>query len=184
MENKKYIIYIDESGILSKKGHSIYVCLCIENIHKYYIDQKIINLEKELKISYLHWVDMPWKFRFKFAEKIKNLEFISKIVIYKNPINQKNILKDFLSKVISNNDNISEIYIDGNKNRRLQTELKTFLRQNGIKVYKIKFVDDKDESLIRLADFIAGMYRSFLDNKNNDNIYIYNLLKYKIKIPN
>jgi hypothetical protein len=65
MENKKNV-YIDESNILSKTGHSIYTCVYIKYFNKENISQKIINIEEKLKISYTHWVDMPWILRVKF----------------------------------------------------------------------------------------------------------------------
>ena len=69
MENKKYIVYIDESNIVSNTGHSVYVALFLEFLNKNDVDNRLLSIEKELNISYIHWVDMPWKFRVKFAEK-------------------------------------------------------------------------------------------------------------------
>ena len=181
---QRYSTYIDESNILSNTGNSIYVCLYVEYLNKDNISHTILEIEKGLKISYTHWVDMPWKLRMKFAEKIKDLDFNCKIVIYKNPINQRDTLADFLIKVGSFEDNMQEIFIDGKQSKIFQLKFKTFLRKNGIKVYKLSFVNDKNEPCIRLVDFIAGFYRSYLDNKNKKNIYIHSLLKNKIKILN
>jgi Protein of unknown function (DUF3800) len=183
-KNNKHIVYIDESGILSKKGHSAYVCLYVEYKNQDLINKDVLKIEEDLKIQYSHWVDMSWKIRVKFTENIKNLDFDCRIVIYKNPINQKNILKNFIIKVIDSKDNISKIIIDGSQGRKYERELKSFLKKYNIKVYKIKFKDDKDEPSIRLADFSAGLYRSYLDNKNEDVKYMYDLLKHKIKISN
>ncbi|MBC7766803.1 DUF3800 domain-containing protein [Arenimonas sp.] len=179
----KYIVYIDESNILAKNGHCVYVAVCVRFLHKDDITKKIKNIEEDLKISYVHWADMPWKLRVKFAEKIKSTDFFCQISIYKNPIKQNNILEDFLVKIIELNDNIFKMTIDGNKGKKYVNKLKKVLKCKGLKFYKINFADDKREPLVRLADFMAGMYRSFLDNKNSENIYIYSLLKHKIKIP-
>ena len=179
----KYIIYIDESNILSKTGHSVYVGIYIKYLDKDSMTEKINELERNLKISYLHWVDMPWKLRLKFAENVKNLNFICKLMIYKNPITQNNTLELFLLKMIKPRDNILKITVDGNKSSKYENKLKVLLKDKNIKFYKIRFMDDKKDPLIRLADFMAGFYRSFLDNKGKENIYIYNLLKHKIKIP-
>ncbi len=183
MENKQ-IVYIDESNILSKIGNSVYVCVYIEYINKENISQKIESIEKDLKISYTHWVDMPWKLRLRFADKINNLDFNCKIVVYKNPINQSKILEDFLFKVIKKEDIVYKIIIDGNNGIKYERSLKCFLRYKGVKVYKIKFVDDKNEPALRLADFIAGSYRSYLDNRSKNNTYISKILLSKIKILN
>jgi len=177
------IVYIDESGILSETGHSVYICLYISYLNEGILSQKILSIENDLKILYTHWVDMSWKIRLKFAQKIKDLDFNCKVVVYKNPINQKDILKKFIIKTIKSEENISKIIIDGSQGKKYERELKSFLKNKNIKIYKIKFKDDKNESLIRVADFMAGLYRSYLDNTNKKCVYIYELLKHKIKIP-
>lgn len=177
------IVYIDESGILSQTGHSVYVCLYVKYLDDYIISQKILDIEKNLNIPYSHWVDMSWRIRIRFAMKIKDLDFTCKIFVYINPINQKDILKDFIVNVIKFEEDVFKIIIDGRQGKKYEKELKLYLKNKGIKVYKIKFKNDKNEPLIRLSDFIVGLYRSYLDNKNDNNSYIYNLLKHKIKIP-
>ena len=124
MENNKTSYYIDESNILSKTGHSVYTCVFIEYFNKENITQKIINIEEKLKISYTYWVDMPWKLRIKFAQKVKNIDFICRLIVYKNPIIQKNTLEDFLSKIINTKDNVLKITIDGNKGEKYENKLK------------------------------------------------------------
>ena len=104
------------------------------------------------------------------------------IVKYKNPIIQKDILSDFISKIGSLK-NIHKIVIDGNKDRKYENKLKKLLKNKNIKFYKLKYIDDKQEPLLRLTDFMAGMFRSFVDNKNIENIYIHALLCDKIKTP-
>ena len=181
---QKQTVYIDESNILSKTGNSVYVCVFIKYFNKKLINNRIQSIEKDLKISYTHWVDMPWKLRLRFAEKIKDLDFCCKIVIYKNPIDQKNTLADFLIKSVSLEDNVHEIIIDGKQSKIFQLKFKSFLRKSGVKVYKLSFVNDKSDALIRLSDFVAGMYRSYLDNICLRTIHLYGLLKDKIKTLN
>jgi hypothetical protein len=185
MENKnKYLVYIDESNILGNIGHTVYVGVYIKYLNKDDIGQKIINIEKDLKILYTHWVDMTWKIRLKFVYKIQSLDFICNISNYKNPINQEKVLEDFLYKIIKSKSNIFRIIIDGNKGKKYEQKIKKLLKNKGIKFRKIIFIDDKKEPLLRLADFIAGSYRSYLDNTNSNNAQIYNILKHKIKILN
>ncbi len=179
----KYILYIDESNILSKIGHSVYVGVYIRYLNKNILDKSILEIEHNLNIPYTHWTDIPWKLRIKLAQKIKNLDFECKIIIYKNPIVQNKALENFLLKITQNDDNLFKIIIDGKKSKKYTYNLRNILKDKGLKFNKIKFIDDKREPIIRIADFIAGFYRSFLDNKNKDNIFIYSLLKHKIKIP-
>ena len=96
MENK-YIVYIDESNILSKTGNSVYTAVYVKFLNKDYLAHKIINTERELRISHTHWSDMSWKIRLKFSEHIKSVDFICKIIIYKNPIKQETILEQTIN---------------------------------------------------------------------------------------
>ena len=180
----KYIIYVDESNILSKTGHSVYVGVFIFYVHKDIISDKVFSIESDLKISYTHWSEMPWKLRMMFAENISNLDFVCKVFICENPITQHKVLQDFLLKIKNIEDSVIKIIIDGKKGKKAEEKLKKFLKNNGFNPGDLKFVDDKKEVLVRLADFIAGTYRSYLDNKNKENVYIFNLLKHKIKILN
>ncbi len=107
-----------------------------------------------------------------------------KIIVYKNPIVQETMLDDFLPKVIEKEDNLFKIVIDGNKGKDYELKLKRLLKEKLLKSHKVIFMNDKNEPLVRLADFIAGLLRSYTDNKNKENGYIYGLLKHKIKILN
>ena len=180
----KYIIYIDESNIFSKSGNSVYVAVYIKFLYKDNIVQKINDIEKHLKISHVHWSDMSWKLRIKFAELIKSLDFVCRVVIYKNPIIQERILENFLPKVITVEDELFKIIIDGNKGTNYGLKLKRLLKNKRLSVPRVIFMNDKNEPGIQLADFVAGLVRSYFDNPNVENTHIYNLLKHKIKILN
>ncbi len=175
------IIYIDESGISSQTGDSVYVSLYIEFNKQIDVSNEITKIEKQLKISYTHWNEMPWKLRLKFAEKIKDLDFEVKAMVYSKPLLPDRGLKISLFEFVKNS-GVSYMFIDGKKNKKYEKELKSLLRDRGIKVYGLKIVDDKKESLIRLADFIAGSIRSYIDFSNKYSIFIFNLLKDKIEI--
>ena len=90
----------------------------------------------------------------------------------------------FLASCSNSNVNVFEEYpTEGESSKKYENKLKSLLKNKRIKVYKIKFINDKNEPLIRLADFMAGLIRSYFDNKNTDNVYLFGLLKNKIKIP-
>lgn len=184
MKDKQYIVFIDESNILSNTGHSVYICVYIEFFNKNILDNSILEIENKLNIYYTHWIDMPWKIRLNFAKKIKYLDFFYKIKIYKNPIDQKCMLEKFILNTLDKKESIHNVIIDGKKGKKYERKLKSILNNNFIKIYKICIRNDKTEPLLRLADFIAGYYRSYIDNKNKYNEYIHNVLKNKIKTPN
>lgn len=185
LKNKtEYIVYIDESNISASDGHSVYACIFIVYIKKELITNQLINIESDLKISYLHWVDMPWKLRIKFSEKIKNLNFICNFALYNNPIIQENTLENFLTKIVNTQNTKFKIIIDGKKGNRYKQRLKIKLKKIGIITSNLIFVNDKGEVFIRLADFMAGLIRSHTDDKNKHNKYMFDILKHKIKILN
>ena len=125
------IIYIDESGISSQIGHSVYVCLYVEFNHYLDITNRIIQIEKQLKISYTHWTEMPWKLRLKFAEKIKDLDFEVKVAIYKNPILPDVVFESALKRLLLKDEKIIKINIDGKKDKSYKKYLKKILRSYG-----------------------------------------------------
>ncbi len=177
----KKIIYIDESGISSTIGHSVYVCLYVEFDNYIQIANRIIEIEKQLKISYTHWTEMPWKLRVKFAEKIKDLDFKVKAVVYENPVLPDVVFELALKKMLLKIENIIIILIDGKKNKSYKKYLKKLLRSYGLEVNNIKMVNDKNEPLIRLADFMAGFIRYYCDNvTKNKSVEIFRLLNNKI----
>jgi hypothetical protein len=183
MEKKKYLIYIDESNISAVVGNSVYCAILIFYCDRDRIGEEILYLENKLNINYLHWVDMPWKLRIRFGEEIRKFDFMCNVIIYKNPIKQDSILEDFLPKIFDINKDVYKITIDGKKNNKYIHKLNNKLKNRGVNFNKIIFTDDKNEVLIRLADFMAGLIRSYVDSKNRNNTYIFNLLKHKIKIP-
>lgn len=184
MENdQKYSIYIDESGIISKIGHSVYALVYIECVNESRIGENILKIEKDLHVSHIHWKRMSRKIRLKVAKKLKNIDFTCTYILYNNPISQENALENVLTELLKSDDKIFKIIIDGEKVTKYEKYLKKMLKMRGIKVYKLKILNDKKEPLVRVADFMAGLIRSNLDDKNEDNEYMLNLLKHKVKIP-
>ncbi len=184
MENdEKYSIYIDESGIISKIGHSVYVLVYIEYLNEFNIGKIILKIEKDLNISHIHWVNMSRKIRLKVAKKLRDIDFTCTYVVYNNPISQEKALENVLIEALKQEDLLHRIIIDGKSGQKHEKYLKKILKDRGVRIYKVKISDDKKEPLIRLADFMAGLIRSYYDIKNKDNLYMYELLKHKIKIP-
>jgi hypothetical protein len=181
--NKKWLIYIDESGIISKIGHSIYVLVYIEYSNEVNVSEHILKIEKDLNISHIHWVHMSRNIRLKAAKRLKNIDFVCRYVMYKNPITQSKALEGVLVELLKFGDTIFKIIIDGEKVSKFEKYLKKILETRGIKVYKLKILNDKKDPLVRIADFMAGLIRSYFDNADKDNVVIFKLLKHKVKIP-
>lgn len=181
--DEKYNIYIDESGIIAKDGHSVYVLVYIDYLNESRIGEKIFKIEKDLKISHIHWVSMSNKVRIRVSKKIRHIDFSCEYVVYKNPISQRTALQNVLIELLKSQNKIFKIIIDGESSRKNENALKSVLKNRGIKVYNIVSINDKKDSILRLADFMAGLIRSCFDNKGRDNIYAYELLKHKTKRP-
>jgi hypothetical protein len=181
--NKKYSIYIDESGIISKIGHSVYVLVYIEYANEFSINEHILKIERDLKIYHIHWVILSKKVRIKVAKKLKEINFYYICQVYKNPIGQEKALENLLVQLIKFDGTVFKIAVDGEGVDRYEKYLKKILRDRGIKIYKLKFVNDKKEPIVRVADFIAGLIRSRLDKSGKDSEDMYQLLKGKEKIP-
>jgi disulfide oxidoreductase YuzD len=155
----------------------------IEYLNEFSASENILKIEKDLNISHIHWVRMSRKIRLKVSKKLKNIDFICRYVLYDNPISQEKALENVLTELLKSNDRIFKIIIDGENVNKYEKYLKNMLKIKRIKVYKLKIINDKKEPLVRLSDFMAGLIRSYYDVKNTDNVYMYELLKRKIKIP-
>lgn len=182
MENELLeIIAIDESGITSFKGYSVYAFVFIQLKDYVFISQYILKLEQELGLDYIHRHEMSWTTRLKIIEKIKLLNFTVEAVAYQNPINPLKCLNLALILKISKINSAYKIFIDGRQSKKYIEKNKKILKVQGLKNYQIKFVNDASEPLLRLADFMAGSVRSYLNNPTySENKKFYIILKSKI----
>mgnify|MGYP000042855975 CR=1 FL=1 len=182
MEEKTLeIISIDESGISGTTGHSVYVFIFIHLKDYVSVSNHIIQIEKELKLGYIHRNEMSWRLRNKVARKLQILDFTVQAVVHQNPIFPDIAFKSSLLHILTDIHHAYRIFIDGNKNREYKTQINKLLKSKNLKTYKIKFVNDISEATLRLADFIAGSIRSFLDNPDNtDAGTIFKTFEHKI----
>jgi len=83
-------------------------------------------------------------------------------------------------------DNNSLITIDGKTGRQYDKQVRVYLRkslrENGIMNSRIRFVDSREDSLIQLADIIAGAVARTYKNKTDSQKYIKLLAKKIISI--
>ena len=166
------LIFIDESGIHKNVDNSSFVLVYIQIKDYNFLESKIKEIEKKFKIDYFHWSKIPWKKKEGFIDSVLNLDFKVKVAVLKNPINPTIELERILSHMIIEK-NIKDIYIDGKKPKWYERKIKKIIRSKNILIKKIRTVDDRQYAGIRLADMIAGLTRSYFDNKNMDKIFKY-----------
>lgn len=183
MENEILeIIAIDESGITSLIGHSVYAFIHIHIRDYVEISKFIIQIEKDLGLDYIHRHDMSWDIRLKLAKKISHVNFKINAVIHINPIYPDKALELSLVRMFSQMKHSHKIFIDGKKSRQYNSKINRMLKMKGLKIYKVKFVNDISEPTLRLADFVAGSIRSHLDHPTNKKAeIIYKKLESRIE---
>lgn len=174
-----YVIFIDESGIHKQVDHStiVLVYILVKDVEK--LENRIIKIEKELKINLFHWTKHGWKIRNKFFNRIKKLTFTLKVAVLRNPIKLDQALENVFSHLIIEK-KIKKIIIDGEKPKRYLWRLKKILRDKGISVKKIKTTRDDSSAGIRLADALAGLIRSYYDRPDGQAKKVYPLIQDKI----
>lgn len=179
MGNKNQVIFIDESGIHKEVGHSVIVLVYVifKNIEG--VEQRIIEIEKELKIKPFHWKEQRWKIKKSFLSKIVGLPFEVKVFVLKNPINIHQETENALRHLITEK-KIKKIIIEGNKPKWYELKIKKVLRDKGISVNRLRSARGTSFPGLRLADALAGLIRSYFDKPMDENKKFYQLLKKKI----
>lgn len=162
-------IFIDESGIHKNVDHTSYVLVYIETENYILLNDKILDIEKELKIKEFHWAETVWNVKEKFLNKVLKLDFKVKVAILNNPINPSFELERVLSHLLVEND-IDCVYVDGKKPKWYEKKIKNILRSKSFSVHKLKTVKSSQYPCIRIADMVAGLVRSFYDSKNLSKI--------------
>ncbi|MFA6547964.1 MAG: DUF3800 domain-containing protein [Candidatus Magasanikbacteria bacterium] len=179
------IIFIDESGIHKKVGHSTisFVYLQAKSIKE--MEEAVVEVEKLLCIKPFHWSDYGstngWKKRASFLTVVSNLDFSFKLAIVNNPINYNIAFENIFQHLIIEH-NIKKIIIDGKKSKRYEQKLKKVLRDKNISVKKIRLLRDEASAGLRLADAIAGLFRSHADNSTEQTIKLTKLFEKKITV--
>lgn len=157
------VIFIDESGIHKQTGHSTTAVVYVEvdNLEKF--EEKLKNIEKDLKISFFHWAEERWLMKNKFLSRVMDLNFTVKVAIFENPVKQASMIEVVFRHLIVEKD-ITTIVIDGEKPKWYEHKLKKVLRDKGIAAKKLRTVRSKSEVGIQLADALASLIRYYHDN--------------------
>lgn len=157
------VIFIDESGTHKQADHASTAIVYIEIPKLEKIEQKILEIEKGLKIESFHWGEERWQVRNKFLSKIIKLDFAFKIAIFENPMHPEKMTELVFKHLITESD-IKNIFIDGEKPKWYEHRLKKVLRDRGISVKKLRTIRSKSSPGIQLADCLAGLVRRYYDN--------------------
>jgi len=165
-------IFIDESGIHKNIDHSVYVLAYVETENYLLLNDEIINIQNDLKIKEFHWAETVWKVKEQFLNRILKLDFKVKIAVLNNPIKPNIELERILSHMLIEH-NIECVYIDGKKPKWYERKIKNILRSKNFSVYKLKTVRSSQYPCIQLADMVAGLARSFYDQKNLNKLEKY-----------
>lgn len=171
------VIFIDESGIHKKVGHSSFAIVFVEVVNIETFSKKLLEINKLLKIKSFHWSEQRLNVRRKYLKSVLNLDFIFKIAIFENPINTNKAM-DMIFEHLITEKKVTLIAIDGKKPKWYEHKLKKELRDKGITVKKLKTVRNEiSEPGIQLADALAGLAIYCFENNNSD--YMNLLRKFK-----
>ena len=175
-------IFIDESGVDKQDGKSSIALVYLEINKLDSLQNSVIEIERKLKIKYFHWAYSTWNVRQKFIDEICKQEFSIKIALIKNPFKGSTAYEYALAHLIVEK-NITNLIIDGKKNKTYERKFKKILRDKGISIRKLKTGNDEGYPALRVADAIAGIVRYYNENQSNNNIKnIYQQISKKILI--
>ncbi len=175
-------IFIDDSGVDKPNGRSSIALVYLEISKLETIQNSVIEIENNLKIKYFHWAYSTWSVRQKFIDEICKQEFSIKIALIKNPF-KGGIAYEYALEHLIVEKNITNLIIDGKKNKTYERKFKKILRDKGISIRKLKTGNDEGYPALRVADAIAGIVRYYNENPSNDNIKnIYQKISKKILI--
>jgi hypothetical protein len=210
MNNLQTIVFIDDAGdpgFKFNKGSSLFFIITAVIFNDALEVEKTSVSIKETKRK-LGFPDENFEFHFckssklvreKFLEAVKDFDFkIRYLVIDKRKIksdelkNNKNSFYSYAIKMLLSNSNGSifdaKIRIDGSGDRIFRRNFSTYLRKNlnskEKKIVKnLKLVDSKENTLIQLADMVAGSEFRYFEHKNikTDFDTYRNIIKKKIE---
>jgi hypothetical protein len=119
-----YTVTIDESNTHQQTGKSTILLVYVLTKDVAKLEEKILKIEKELKILPLHWARHNWPTKTQFILYIKDSNFTIKFGLIRNPIkNLSDSLKWLLPHLITEQQ-IDKIIIDGKKPKWYSQQLK------------------------------------------------------------
>ncbi|MBI2020648.1 DUF3800 domain-containing protein [Candidatus Daviesbacteria bacterium] len=176
------VIFIDESGTHKQSGHSTSAVVYVEVKNLERFEKELKEIEEDLRISFFHWAEERWFMKNKFLSRIFDLDFTVKVALFENPVNPNIILEIVFQHLIVEKE-INSIFIDGEKPKWYERNLKKVLRDKGIAIKKLRTVRSRSEVGIQLADCLASLVRYYHDNpEEKDAKKWFNKLKREKKL--
>jgi hypothetical protein len=175
------VICIDESGTHKREGKSVIVLVYVALDELEVLDELVLQAEKAAGIYRFHWSHRNWQMRKMFVEAIAKGNFKVKVAYITNPIILNKALIEALRHLIVER-NINKIFIDGDKPKVYNRQLKKVLRDKGTTVRKIRSVNDESYPIIRIADAVAGLLRSYNDSPMGKSASLIKLVEPKIEL--
>ena len=196
-------VFIDDSGdpgFRFNKGSTRYFVI-VSVIFEDAIDTEFAGVSiKKLKR------DLGWKpeheFKFNkntYAQRIALLKaarkydfkiravVVDKMKLSKRPKTDDAFYRFIIREMLSRNSGLknANIYIDGSAGKDYRNRAAGYLRhrlnESGRKMSALKFVNSKNDTLIQLADVVAGSLRRRYDAQKTDKMDYYNTIKTKIE---
>ncbi len=172
-------IFLDESGTHKNTGNTSVVLVFVTSTNLETLNSGVIEIENQLGIKYFHWTEYSWKFKEKFLRGITHLPFSLKVLVFKNPFSWDHYEKALRYAGID--DGMDVLIVDGKKPRHFRKEYKKILRSHGIVLKKLVLGNDRAYPALRIADFVAGLMRSYSENPSQLKVKkMHDLLRSKI----
>ena len=204
MSQSRKIVYVDDSGDAGfdfVRGSSRYLVIALVVFNDEIDAEETDVIIKKYRRS-LGWpVDVEFKFhktraaiRSGFLREVRKGTYTIRAVLV-----DKTLLKDSLPRqgkasfynfiikeVLSRNEDLgnAQVFIDGKAENEYRKSLKAYLRKNlstkNRAMADIRFVNSKNNSLIQLADMVAGAIRRTAETDKTDYHMYYDIIKKKI----
>ena len=145
------------------------------------------------KYHEFHFSHEKFKYRREFFQVIQEINF--KVIVILVEKNKHKDIKDFYAfvfeyifKNLKQETGCSFLKIDGdnkkksNKNNILK--INNIAKKNEYKISKIKFYDSKKNRDIQVSDFFAGAVRRYFEDRDPNDIFLYEIYTKKVKVIN
>ncbi len=182
---QKFYCFVDESG-QDTKGKIFLVAIVVkEQGGLEALKEKLLKIEAKTKKNLIKWSSSSKVVREKYLEEVTTLKELSGTIFYSVYHDTKEyvpLVAITLAKAIhfkNNTTGLNRIIIDG-LNDKERDRIRLELKKLGVRYDKIRGMKDEQDAILRLADTIAGLMRSFKEEEDLFAAFARNLIKEKI----